>query len=129
MLNKIARIIPYIVFAIFAGLFVQYQIKGYNLKRNYILVNGEIKDFRSSQRASGGSAKYVFEVEGNMYKNQRGYNNVRKSRCESLIGKHFPVAYEKGNIKNNRMLITTSDFESFSIPFPDSLKWVKEIEE
>lgn len=129
MLNKLANIFPYVAFAIFAGLFVQYKIKGYNLKMNYVLVTGEVTDFRSGPRGSGGNVKYTFEVDGNVNKKERGYNNVKESRGESLIGKHFPVAYEKGNVKNNRMLITTSDFESFSIPFPDSLKWVKQFEE
>jgi len=110
------------------GLAVKYQIKSNNLKKNYGLITGTVTDFVIDHRGAGGNVEFTFELEGKEYKNVRGYANIVGSEGDVLIGKHFPVAYEKGNIKNSRMLLTSKDFESFSIPFPDSLKWVKEIE-
>lgn len=44
--------------------------------------------------------------------------------AEMLLGKKFPVIYQKNNPSNAYMLITKGDFEIFNLHFPDSLQWL-----
>ena len=51
--------------------------------------------------------------------------NFKSNASNYLMERSLPVAYEKGNPENSRLLIVPKDFEYFEILFPDSLKWIK----
>ncbi|HEU4552095.1 MAG TPA: hypothetical protein VFS25_04645 [Chitinophaga sp.] len=124
--NNIARIIPFVVLFVFIYLFIVYQFKGSELKNNAIITTGVILKFKSDYRGEGGAFVYSFNINGKYYENQRAYPNIRSSDGYNLEGKIFPIVYDKNDPDNNRMLITDKDFKTYSIPFPDSLKWVED---
>ncbi len=43
---------------------------------------------------------------------------------DSLIGRSFPLIYDTTSPNINHLLIFPTDFETWNLPFPDSLKWV-----
>ena len=83
---------------------------------------------------------YIYEVSyaakhgwGALYNFQPGIdiiwgsklNNDFRLMKDKIIYHHFPVIYNKDDPEDNVMLITPEDFQSFNIPFPDSLLWIK----
>lgn len=119
------KVLPYVfVGALVCG--VAYSLLNENkLKQHYALTDGVVLKFVPYSRSPGVSIEYSYQVNGKLYHGSSGYANLFSSGRDSILGKHFPVAYDTTDAKNYRMLITTKDFKAFSIPFPDSLEWIK----
>jgi hypothetical protein len=90
-----------------------------DLKKNGILLNGEIVDVVTAYR---GAPKYEYKYfyKGKMYTDQT-VTGVKK--LNFFIGKTFPVIFSP-KTKNSELLISPKDFEKNGIAFPDSLQWV-----
>lgn len=97
------------------------------LHDNFSIVTGRVTGFSGDYKGSGGVVHYEYITSSRKNSVGRKYPNIHSKSGMVLVGDSFPVAYEVGNPSNSRMLITPRDFESFSIQFPDSLTWVKEI--
>ena len=126
--NKALKWAPYLFVLILGILFVRYQIRVAHLKKYKGLTTGKIVDFRKDYRGSGGTLVYEFELNGKIHRRENGYSNIYTSKGNSLVGRYFPVVYDTSNIANCLMLVTPKNFDAFSMPFPDSLNWVKEYE-
>jgi hypothetical protein len=69
-------------------------------------------------------------IKGSMLK--YSFNNVEyldrtglgSSKIKKLVGKQFPIIYLKEDESVNDILIFKSDFDTYNMPYPDSLKWV-----
>lgn len=46
---------------------------------------------------------------------------------DRLIGVTLPLLYDTNNPKINHILLFKSDFESYNLNFPDSLKWIEDL--
>lgn len=99
------------------------------IKNELSIYNGAIiKEIKSAPKISDlHRFTYSFEVQGEKIINDNNIGMSFKSNsAHYLMHKGLPVAYEKGNPKNSRLLIIPEDFQYFGIPFPDSLQWIKE---
>ncbi|MGN7819365.1 hypothetical protein ACTJJB_04500 [Chitinophaga sp. 22536] len=125
ILRKIIKIAPYAAFLALGVLGTIYVTNLNRLKRNYTVTTAIVLSFAADYKGSGGSIDYEFVVEGRKYKGTSGYPDLIIQKGYSLVGRTFPVAYEKGKTANSMILILPERFESFNIPFPDSLEWVR----
>ncbi|RAJ06718.1 hypothetical protein LX64_01845 [Chitinophaga skermanii] len=106
--------------------------KSYNdsndLLQNYILTEGTVLSFTIAAKGSSNTVKYEYKVDGIFYEGYNAYPEISRSQGSIIVGKKFPVAFLKKDNKISHILISTKDFRNFSIPFPDSLLWIKNIE-
>ena len=98
------------------------------IKANLQVVNGAIiTEIKSAAKVSElHTFTYSYLVQDQ--KLIQNYNIEMKFKSNAsyyLMERSLPIACEKGNPENSRILIIPKDFEYFEIPFPDSLKWIK----
>lgn len=98
------------------------------LRKNYMITTGLITDCRYPMNRGALSFYFDYEVDGKKYQYSTIISNLNTSYARDFIGKQFPVAYSKNDPEKCRILITRYDFNEFSIPFPDSLNWVRRYE-
>ncbi|RAJ06724.1 hypothetical protein LX64_01851 [Chitinophaga skermanii] len=128
MKRSFNKCLPYLVFLVIGCFFIKAMIRDKQLTSDFKIVPGGVVNFYADYKGSGGSVKYSFEVNGQIYHGLGAYPTIYSSRGYSLIGESFPVAYQVDDLNNNRMLITTTDFKEFNLAFPDSLAWIKKME-
>lgn len=68
---------------------------------------------------------YEFNILGKAYKGEAMYS-IGQGNYSDFLNKKFPVIYEKDHPDNSGLLLSPYDFKEYNIPYPDSLKWVKE---
>ena len=129
MANKIftnKSVFAWIFIAVVFLLLKVYSLSTKNKYRKSILAapsftSGKIYDLKTSR--SGLVASYTYDIKGRFY-----YSKHMDGRYDHLgieILKHyFPVIYNEKHPEKNQILVFPNDFESFNLPFPDSLKWV-----
>ena len=99
------------------------------IKENLSIYNGAIiKEIGFINKVSDASTfEYFFTVDGKTYSNKVVIGMSFKSNsAHYLMERSLPIAYEKDNPQNSRLLIIPEDFGYFRILFPDSLQWIKE---
>nr|WP_295872324.1 hypothetical protein [uncultured Chitinophaga sp.] len=129
ILDKINnKVLPYVVLGalVCGGIF--YWIKSYSLKQHYAITIGKVLRYKENSRGPGGSIDYSYQVKGNSYQATCDFPEIYPFGKDSIIGRYFPVAYDTTDVRTSMMLITAKKFKQFSIPFPDSLSWVKQYE-
>lgn len=100
---------------------------GKNFRKNHFLTNGVVVKCDHGGKGNFGPGIY-YEYYINNECSGKGsgrYSELHYDIRKVIIGKSFPVAYQKywyGYEQN--MLITPEDFELYGHPFPDSLKWI-----
>lgn len=68
------------------------------------------------------SAYYTYKFD---VKNESYYGEFQLlAGSDAFLKRKFLVAYDSTNPQNNYMLVLPKDFQSFNLPFPDSLRWV-----
>ncbi|WP_078672132.1 hypothetical protein [Chitinophaga eiseniae] len=125
IIRKIIRGVPYIVALALGALCTIYAIRLNKLKHDYVVTSAIISSFSADYRGTGGTVSYEFRLEGKIHKGATGYPDLNAEKASSLIGKIFPLVYEKGKVNNNKILIFPDRFKPFNLSFPDSLEWVK----
>lgn len=80
----------------------------------------------SNSAKHGWTALYNFQPDIDLIWGHKNDKVIEKLKSK-LIYHHFPVIYNKENPDENAILITPEDFESFAVPYPDSLNWVKSL--
>jgi hypothetical protein len=128
--NKLILLCVHLIVGILFSIQVYHHYKNRNrLRGNYKTAVGTVTGYKLASytmRRSGGSFEYEFTVNGELYKGSNGDPNTRPKYAHLFIGRQFYVIYDPEDIENNSMMITPQDFKFYSIPFPDSLNWVKE---
>lgn len=97
------------------------------LMRTRIITMGTVAGADKISRNPAIYICYWFEVDGEIF-NCKMAKRIRFSQADTLVGMHFPIAYEKGNPENSEIIITPEDFKEFKLPFPDSLRWIRKIQ-
>lgn len=86
-----------------------------------------IHEIGSMHRTSATVFRYRYYINGVKYSNKISLGIKFQPHGSSyLMNRTLPVVYEKDNPNNSWLLIKPTDFEYFNLPFPDSLKWIKE---
>jgi hypothetical protein len=124
LVKKIFKIVPYFLVLVLGIAIASWWLKDKRLYKNPGFTNGKAVFFAPDYKGIGGGINYTFKIGDKEYKNTGLYPNVYASKGDNLVGKSFPVVYDKDDENNNMMLITPKNFERFNIPFPDSLEWV-----
>jgi|GEM_PF-3477012 len=99
------------------------------IKQELTVYNGvTIKKIGFINKVSDASTfEYFFTINNKTYTNKVVIGmNFKSNSAHYLMERSLPVAYEKNNPQNSRLLIIPADFEYFGIPFPDSLQWIKD---
>lgn len=94
------------------------------IKKNKIIVVGQIVKIEKEFAAKGQGEQFVFEyiVNGENYHYSRG--GVWPKSSSVFLDKTFPIACDSTNPEKGAMMIFPKDFELYAVPFPDSLQWV-----
>ena len=99
--------------------------------QNYQIVLGTALEYSNDGAKHGSSLKYKFIYNHNSYYSSTSGNSFWGDRYFdirlSIVNKSFPVILSVKEPTCNTMLITPEDFDFYHLPFPDSLKWVKEV--
>lgn len=78
-------------------------------------------------KALGPIFYYSYTVNGKIYGGFTGAYMTKRGQEYKLIGKYFPVAYNKLHPDRSYPLILPGDFIVNKLEQPDSLKWVNDI--
>lgn len=107
-----------------------FSIPRYNrLKNDYILSTCYSYDFSpgSSYKNNPPSIYYKYKVGDREYRGSTQLDKISSTDLQDhLLHKTFPVAIDKNDYSNSAVLIEPATFKEFKMPFPDSLKWIKE---
>jgi hypothetical protein len=90
------------------------------LKSHGILLNAHTLEWGVSAKM-GMDLQYEFYYNGKKIIDNNATGVFRGNR--NFENKYFPVMYDP-MFGASELLITPTDFEKYSIPFPDSLNWV-----
>jgi hypothetical protein len=93
------------------------------IRGNPAFISGKIVKLLNLSGYSGYSAEYRYQVGTIIYQSDR---TVSEQCCKGFLEQRFPIIYSKKNPAINRMLVTSSDFEEFNLPFPDSLQHIQD---
>ena len=74
----------------------------------------------------GAQAMYYFTVNDTNYGGGRLDGRYRKLG-NKMFEKSFPVIYNTQDPTRNQILVFSSDFSRMGLAYPDSLKWVEEL--
>jgi|SRR5665213_161771 len=92
------------------------------------ITNALVNDCYSGGRGYlGTTILYKFALDGKEVNGSAAfsYNALNLSNAKAyILGKTFPVVYDPQHPLNNLILIRQKDFMQFSIPMPDSLRWL-----
>jgi len=95
------------------------------LKFGY-LGNCRITEINSSGSKYKNTVCYIYFVNNKSYNDSKQY--VISGALESrLLDVTIPILYDKTNPKINHLLLFKSDFQSYNMNYPDSLKWIEEL--
>jgi hypothetical protein len=106
-------------------------VNGENSAANYkneilkkpIVATGLVTSIRSKYK-HGYEISYEFLVD-----NVKHGSTASSSKYESIkniiVGKRFPVIFNRDEISFNEILIMPEDFNNYDMAFPDSLAWVR----
>lgn len=107
--------------------FILWAIIARNVNQSSLLKNGKLVNAKIISWATPGKGNTVynlsceFEYNGKLHKlfSPTTYGG----NFDSIIGKTFPGMFSSSQ-DILEILITPTDFEKYSIPFPDSLNWM-----
>jgi hypothetical protein len=122
------RKVHFVAFLIcFIGVFMFYgHFHMEKFKREYLITNGIVYSVDGGGKGNfGPGINYRYSAKGISYKSSRRHGELPYSIGKNIIGKAFPIVYQKywyGYESN--ILITPNDFANYGLPFPDSLNWV-----
>jgi len=127
---SITRKIAFVVMVLCVGAFLAQIIYGI-IKRNSIL-NNPVNSYsivENIEDASKGRylVKYRLYVNGTTYRNSDMYGSFSALLKKKLFNKTLPVVYDSMHPGFSKILIFKSDFESYHIPYPDSLQWAEDM--
>ena len=119
-----------LAFVIYAELFNKPKFK--KLTKSYILSVAFCYDYNPGTwyKNNPPSVIYRYSVNGNTYVGDTQAPNISPSVVKSkLVNKSFPVAIDKNDFSNSRILISPDDYKEIHLNFPDSLQWVLKLVE
>jgi hypothetical protein len=127
---KLSIIKVWAIFLSFLGIFfIISEINGNRFRSKILespmLVHGRVNSYSVAYKRADAFC-YSFFYNGQTYYSESGnsdYYNLRKY----AIYKNFPVIINSLYPEHSQILILPEEFKEYHIPFPDSLKWVKEI--
>lgn len=111
----------YITILLMAICFAFILIVKSRLKSNGILLNAKTTNWASGAKMSL-DLKYEFYYKGEKIIGANAFGPFRGN--PDFENRFFPVMYYPGLGGHSQLLIMPSDFKSFNLSFPDSLKWV-----
>lgn len=119
---------PYIAVAVMLIGMIIFIIYGNHklkaLKKQSVISNGIVENFMRARGMSGVAVRYTFEVNGKNFEGSSRLLISDKRRTHLgclLIGKQFPVVYQRTNPENSYMLLTTKNFVQFNVKIPSSV--------
>jgi hypothetical protein len=96
------------------------------LRKNYLLITGDITDIWVQHKSGNCYAKYQFQYLGQHYTGEREISGISSSNAFKFFkGKNFPILVDTTDPSNNAILATPFHFEKMEWPLPDSLEWVR----
>jgi hypothetical protein len=89
------------------------------------LIQGTICDCGTYRRGSAGAIKIKvrYSIGDSIIYGYSSHGVMTNTCIKHFLGRTFPVLVSR-KYNYSRLLITREDFADFSLPFPDSLKWV-----
>lgn len=97
-----------------------------SLRKNYVLITGDITDIWIQHKSGNCYAKYQFKYNGRYYTGERGIDGISSSNAIIYFkDKNFPILVDTTDPYNNSIMVTPFHFEKMKWPLPDSLEWVR----
>lgn len=100
--------------------------KLYKVKKNSIIANGakviNLSHVVRTYRIYNCIFEFTYKQE--IYRTRSRISLDFPKEKNDLIGKRFPVIFEKGSPSNAYILISRESFKKFELTFPDSLSWI-----
>jgi len=115
-----------LVLLCFFAIFIP-SFKTYRIKKDPVIINGiQVNRIGKVVRTySLYNFDFSFEVNGIAFFTSSKVGLPKNMiGTDLLLGRKFPVIYQKSNPSNAIILVTKGDFELFDITFPDSLQWL-----
>lgn len=126
--NKLKTIIFYIIITLLIPIYYFFaKNERTNLLKEHNIGSCVIDNIKTVGREQIISVKYHFNFENNLYHGESVYNRkeIKFENIKLLNNKSFPVIFKKRMYgMSSIILIFPKEFNDFSIPFPDSLKFV-----
>lgn len=128
-------IVRLFVFFVVAGFVISmvnnYLIKPYYrrlIKNNLSIVNGgRITSIKGVQKSFDlYYIDYSYTIGDKTFRNSCSVG-IKFKKKGGLLNRTMPVVYQTSNWNNSQIMFNSSDFEYFNVPFPDSLRWLKEV--
>lgn len=116
--NKLAL---YIFIALVVLCVVYAFYRSSDLKRNGVILQGQILKSAFSAKSSVMLFKYRFVYNNKTYED---YSPAGVTNSTEFVGKIFPVRFSS-KTGRSEILITPRHFKRYNIPHPDSLEWIK----
>jgi hypothetical protein len=120
-----------IVFLLFClGILINQLFK--NTKQRDILlrrgkvVSGRIYEIKQEGSKYKNSVCYAFQINDVAFTNCRQYH-LSGSLEDRLIGIYIPIIYDSAEPQVNQILLYKSDFQTYQIDYPDSLRWIENL--
>lgn len=99
------------------------------LLRDHKIGVGKIVGYTCGGRGQGGTMyiDFKYTVDGKNYKGSSAFHcGTFQDFEEHFLFENFPIVYYPKNPNVSNILITPENFQFYSLPFPNNLKWVSQ---
>lgn len=106
-------------------IFLYYYITLLKIKNSHAFASGEVSSLYKTRSFGGVGVRYNYVVDQHIYFGGGAIicdKNIYEPLKCLLLGKKFPVAFQKTKPENSQILILSSDYRMVNITIPDSLK-------
>ena len=122
--SPITRAFLYSVIAfLILVMFAWSQNKAWRIKSNSYRVKATVTDYSTSSR-SGINFYYEFKI-GNKVCHGMSVVHIPKTSARKFKGKSLPCLVDANDYSNSVILISTKQYEKYGEVIPDSLSWIR----
>lgn len=127
-MNKIAWVL---IFVIILAISIILAVRSNQKRISDILespsyADGSLIDIRF-EKGKTTIGDFTFKVSGVQYQSSKGDGRLQHL-SKFVFNRKFPVIYNTHDPRKNDLLIFPSDFEKYNVVFPDSLNWIRKLE-
>jgi hypothetical protein len=115
-----------IIIIVFIIAFFIWRNDNKKLLSNHFYTVGKIYNPYAAYRG-GINIMYTYIVNNVTYKKETTIF-IKNRYLDFFLNKYFLVTYENGDPENQQILILPKDYSKYSLEYPDSLNWVKNLE-
>jgi hypothetical protein len=130
--KNVKIIFTVIVFGVVLLWVIYTEYKLYLLKKNFSVTTGQVIGItKETYKNNSKSILYSYEVNGKKYTGENGISSCRELSADELrilLTNHFySVAYEKDDIENSSIIVTSKEAEIYNCKLTDEQKQIDSV--